>query len=101
MRWHPSCAHPSKGGCYVSSNWTHRSNPTDPSPYLSLTIARWTMNAKRQWWAFCMVTVMALCGLVACNRDSGVEAAREGQPPMVSPAEQDFTMKAMRAHLAE
>jgi putative membrane protein len=39
--------------------------------------------------------------LSACNRDRGVEAAREDRPATVSPAEQDFMTKAAQASLAE
>jgi putative membrane protein len=44
--------------------------------------------------------VMA-CGLTACNRDRAVEAARENAPPSVTPAEQDFMMKATQANMGE
>jgi putative membrane protein len=39
--------------------------------------------------------------VVGCNRGRGVEAARESQIPSVSPAEQDFMMKATQADVAE
>jgi putative membrane protein len=59
------------------------------------------MRKKGQWLAICLGFIVAFWGLAACNRDRGVEAAREDQPPSVTPAEQDFMMKAMQAHLAE
>jgi putative membrane protein len=59
------------------------------------------MNEKEKWLAISLVALVAFSALVACNRDGGVEAAREAGPPSVSLAEQDFTMKAMQGHLAE
>jgi putative membrane protein len=59
------------------------------------------MNKNEQWLVIGFVALIALSGLVACSRDRGAEAAREAQPPSVSPAAQDFTMKAMQGNLAE
>ena len=59
------------------------------------------MNAKGQWLGLFLAAAVAFGGLAACMRDRGVEAAREGQPPSVSAADQDFTMKTMQGHLGE
>ena len=59
------------------------------------------MTAKKQWLAICLTFALATCGLTACNRERGVQAAGEDRTPTISPAEQDFTMKAAQAHLAE
>jgi len=58
------------------------------------------MRLKAQWLVITVCT-LALWGLTACNRDRGVHAADENQPPAVTPAEQDFMMKASEANLAE
>jgi putative membrane protein len=59
------------------------------------------MRRLAQWSTVTLVVALMICGLAACVRDQGVEAAREDQPPAVSPAEQDFMMKATQAHLSE
>jgi putative membrane protein len=59
------------------------------------------MKATKTWLAIYLVFVLALCGLTACSRDRGVEAAREDMPPSVTPAEQDFAIKTAQAQLAE
>jgi putative membrane protein len=59
------------------------------------------MGTKRRWLALTMSVILGIAGLTACNRDRGVEAAREDLPPSVTPAEQDFTMKTAQGHLAE
>ena len=56
---------------------------------------------KKQWLGLIVAVVMSFCGLAACSRDRGVEAAREDQPPSVTPAEQDFMMKTTQTDLAE
>jgi len=53
-----------------------------------------------QRFVMTVVCALALCGLSACNRDRSVQAAGD-QPVAVSPAEQDFMMKASQANLAE
>ena len=58
------------------------------------------MKGKSNWAAVCLAALL-VSGFSACSRDQGVQAAREGQPPTVTPAEQDFTMKTMQAHLAD
>jgi putative membrane protein len=59
------------------------------------------MKTKWQWLTVCLVFTLAVGALAACSRNRGVEAAKEGEPPSVSPAEQDFMMKAEQAHLGE
>lgn len=49
----------------------------------------------------CLVLLVATFGLNACNRGEKVQAAREDRNIMLSPAEQDFTMKVTQAHLSE
>ena len=49
----------------------------------------------------CLVIALSVLALSACNRSSGVQAAREDRPPNATPAEQDFMMKATQAHLSE
>jgi len=51
--------------------------------------------------AVCVLFGMIACSLAACNRERGVEAAREGRPAAVSAAEQDFMKKATQGNLAE
>ena len=51
--------------------------------------------------AIYVVFLLAACGLTACNRGRTVEAARENRPPSVTPAEQDFMMKAAQANIGE
>jgi putative membrane protein len=45
--------------------------------------------------------LLAAVSMTACNRDRGVQAASDDRPPIVSPAEQDFLMKAAEADLTE
>ena len=59
------------------------------------------MRATKQWWAVCLMLALVACGLTACNRERSVQAAGDNRPPTISPAEQDFTMKAAQANLAE
>ena len=48
-----------------------------------------------------ILTFVAVFGLTACNRENGVEAAREDRTTTLSQSEQDFMMEAVRADLAE
>jgi putative membrane protein len=48
-----------------------------------------------------LLSTLITVGLSGCNRDNRVQAAREDRRDAVSPAEQDFTMKAAQANLAE
>jgi len=50
--------------------------------------------------AVCLMLVLMAGVFVACSRNQGVEAARDDQTT-VSPAEQDFMMKASQANQAE
>jgi len=59
------------------------------------------MTKKLHWLMICLISALAVAGIAACARDQGVEAARDGAPPSVTPAEQDFMMKAEQADLAE
>ena len=45
--------------------------------------------------------LLAAVTIVACSRERGVEAARDNRPPIASPAEQDFMMRATEGHLTE
>jgi putative membrane protein len=58
---------------------------------------------NRQVLVLGLVLLLAIGGLSACGRrgTEGVEAAREDQQPLITPAEQDFGMKASQVHLAE
>src|SRR5262245_28647441 len=50
----------------------------------------------------CLILMFVVVfGLTACNRENGVEAAREDQTASLSQSEQDFMMEAARADLAE
>jgi putative membrane protein len=59
------------------------------------------MKFSRQLSMLCFVVVIAALSFTACSRGRSVEAAREDSQPTVSPAEQDFMMKAAQAHLSE
>jgi len=59
------------------------------------------MRVTRKLSTLCLVIALSLLGLSACNRNSGVQAAREDRPPDATPAEQDFMMKTTQAHLSE
>ena len=48
-----------------------------------------------------ILTFVAGFGLTACNRQNGVEAAREDRTTSLSQSEQDFMTEAVRADLAE
>src|SRR5262245_13769331 len=65
------------------------------------SVIRGTMKSTKMWLAIALVFVLGLCGFTACGRERGVEAAREDQPPSVTPVEQDFMMKAAAGQLAE
>jgi len=56
---------------------------------------------NRQLVLLCFFAALALSGLSACNRGRSVEAARDAHSQAVSPAEQDFMMKATQANLVE
>jgi putative membrane protein len=58
------------------------------------------MKMKCQSLAMCLVFVLAAFGLAACNRDRGVEAARDNVSA-VSAADQDFMLKATQANVGE
>ena len=47
------------------------------------------------------LTFVAVVGLTVCNRENGVEAAREDRTTSLSQSEQDFMTEAVRADLAE
>jgi putative membrane protein len=59
------------------------------------------MKATKTCLAISLGFVLALCGLTACSRDRGVEAAREDQLPTATPAEQDFMMKTAQGQKGE
>jgi len=58
------------------------------------------MRLKAQWLVITVCALTLVCGLTGCKREQGVHAAGETQPA-VTPAEQDFMMKASQANLAE
>src|SRR5436190_11329592 len=59
------------------------------------------MRMTQKLSTVCLVIALSVLTLSACNRSSGVQAAREDRPPNATPAEQDFMMKATQAHLSE
>jgi putative membrane protein len=60
------------------------------------------MKSKGQWLVVCLtLTFAAASGPTACNRENGVEAAREDRAPALSQSEQDFLKEAAQADLAE
>jgi len=60
------------------------------------------MRSKGQWLVVCLtLTFAAASGLTGCNRENGVEAAREDRAPALSQSEQDFLKEAAQADLAE
>src|SRR5215510_6662105 len=61
---------------------------------------RRVMKATKTRLAFYLF-VLSLCGLTACSRDRGVEAARDNVTPSVTPAEQDFMMKVAQGQMGE
>ncbi len=83
------------GGCpYVCSN---RLDPFDSYPLLSLVPVT-LMRITRQ--ALYFLLAIAALSVAACNRGPNVEAAREKRQPTVTPAEQEFLMKAADANLS-
>ncbi len=60
------------------------------------------MRSKGAVSIVCLIlTFVAVFGLTACNRENGVEAAREDRTTSLSQSEQDFMTEAVRADLAE
>ncbi|HYR91510.1 MAG TPA: DUF4142 domain-containing protein [Terriglobia bacterium] len=61
------------------------------------------MQTNRYFLALILALFLGIGGLSACGRrgPDGVEAARESDESLLTPAEQDFAMKASQAHLAE
>ncbi len=61
------------------------------------------MQTNRHVLVLSLALFLAFGGLSACGRrgPEGVEAAREDKESLLTPAEQDFAMKASQAHLAE
>jgi putative membrane protein len=60
------------------------------------------MKSKGQWLVVSLtLTLAAASGLTACNRENGVEAAREDRAASLSQSEQDFLTEAAQADLAE
>ena len=57
-------------------------------------------TVKTQWLATSIALVLAF-GLTACNRDRGVEAARDEVVASVSPEDQDFMGTAAQGHMSE
>jgi putative membrane protein len=55
---------------------------------------------KTQWLAAGIALILVF-GLTACNRERGVEAARDEVVPSVSPEDQDFMGKAAEGHQSE
>jgi putative membrane protein len=45
--------------------------------------------------------LLAAVAITACSRERSVEAARDNRPPIASPAEQDFMMKATEGDLSD
>jgi putative membrane protein len=45
--------------------------------------------------------LLAAVTMIACSRERSVEAAPDNRPPIASPAEQDFMMRAAEGHMAE
>ena len=58
------------------------------------------MKANRKYLVVGL-TLLFAAAVGGCNRGDGVRAAREDETAVISPAEQDFVMKAERDHLAE
>jgi len=58
------------------------------------------MKMTRQILILYFVLAVAVVSLGACNRGRTVEAAREDRRPTVTPAEQEFMMKAANAYLS-
>ena len=56
------------------------------------------MAGKRQLGVLA-AALLAAVAIAACSRERSVEAARDNRPPIASPAEQDFMMKATEADL--
>ena len=91
--WHWRCLH-IEGVSYV------RSSGLDPSysyPLLS-PVPVMLMRFTRQVLYFLLA--IAALSAAACNRGDYVEAARETRQPTVTPAEQEFLMKAADANLS-
>jgi putative membrane protein len=60
------------------------------------------MRPKGLLSVVCLIlTFVAAFGLTACNRENGVEAAREDPTTSLSQSERDFMMEAAQADLAE
>jgi putative membrane protein len=59
------------------------------------------MKIKRHSLAACLILLISAAAFTSCNRNRGVEAARDNRPASVSPAEQDFMAKAAQANVAE
>jgi len=58
------------------------------------------VSGKRELRVLAAV-LLAAVSMIACSGERGVEAARDNRPPIASPAEQDFMMRATEGHMAE
>src|SRR5438046_4705322 len=83
-----------EGVRYVRSS---RPDPFDSYPLL-FPVPVTLMRITRQVLYFLLV--VAALSVAACNRGDNVEAAREKRQPTVTPAEQEFLMKAADANLS-
>src|SRR5438876_1612422 len=83
-----------RGVPYVRSN---KLDPFDSYPLL-FPVPVTLMRITRQVLYFLLV--VAALSVAACNRGDNVEAAREKRQPTVTPAEQEFLMKAADANLS-
>jgi putative membrane protein len=87
-----------RGKLYVSSNWLNYPDSYSFSSALQVN----GMRRVRQLIKAGLIVLTVTFGLTACNRNRSVEAARdERQPPAVTPAEQEFMIKANQANLAD
>ena len=84
-----------RGVPYVRSN---KLDPFDSYPLL-FPVPVTLMRITRQVLYFLLV--VAALSVAACNRGDNVEAAREKRQPTVTPAEQEFLMKAADANLSK
>jgi len=84
-----------RGVPYVRSN---KLDPFDSYPLL-FPVPVTLMRITRQVLYFLLA--IAALSVAACNRGTDVEAAREKRQPTVTPAEQEFLMKAADANLSK
>ena len=60
------------------------------------------MRPRDPLFVVCLILIFAAAsGVTACNRENGVEAAREGRPLSLSQSEQEFMVEAAQDDLGE